>query len=105
MQDGSPVSRHVKSETEYAGEQLSRRAALLDRQRERIQQMNSLSRQRHAIANWIDDTRQHSNRIDLEAESRLGRLAQLPFTNLEAATSSPVTLGLYGHSTEGKHHL
>lgn len=67
--------------------------------------MNSLSRQRHAIANWIDDTRQHSNRIDLEAESRLGRLAQLPFTNLEAATSSPVTLGLYGHSTEGKHHL
>lgn len=57
------------------------------------------------IERWITTARAHSPQLEMEADSRLGRMSYLSTESLTGLACTPMTLGLYGYSTEGKHHL
>ncbi|WP_435930346.1 virulence factor SrfC family protein [Dryocola sp. BD613] len=61
----------------------------------------------HNLANWIQDTRAHAPLLENEADSLLARLLPLQRRQhqLAALAEQPLTLGLYGRSIAGKHHL
>lgn len=67
--------------------------------------MNQSTLTLQALERWIATNRTRSPRLEIEADNRLGRLMPLAGQALDALSSAPLTLGLYGHSTEGKHHL
>lgn len=61
----------------------------------------------HSLASWIQDTRLHAPLLENEADSLLAQLLPLQRRQhqLDALAEQPLTLGLYGHSIAGKHHL
>lgn len=67
--------------------------------------MNQSTLTLQALERWIATNRTRSPRLEVEADCRLGRLLPLAGQPLDALLNTPLTLGLYGHSTEGKHHL
>lgn len=60
-----------------------------------------------ALVNWVQDTRPHAPLLENEADSLLARLLPLQRRQqqLSALHNAPLTLGLYGHSEDGKRHL
>lgn len=61
----------------------------------------------HQLTGWVHDTRVHSPRLNLEADGLLARLAQLQQRQQQIASlgDAPLTLGFYGSSVAGKHHM
>lgn len=61
----------------------------------------------HKLADWIQDTRPHAPLLENEADGLLAQLLPLQRRQhqLDALSARPLTLGLYGHSLAGKHHL
>lgn len=59
------------------------------------------------LTGWVNDTRALSPRLNLEADGLLARLMQLQQRQQQIATLSdaPLTLGFYGSSVAGKHHM
>ncbi|POT54737.1 hypothetical protein C3432_25970 [Citrobacter amalonaticus] len=67
--------------------------------------MNQANLKLRSVERWIATSRSVSPQLEMEADSRLGRLSHLSFDPVDALAQMPMTLGLYGHSPEGKHHL
>lgn len=69
--------------------------------------MNQPTTLHHHLVNWVQDTRSHAPLLESEADSLLARLAPLQHRHhqLDELAQKPLTLGLYGHSIAGKHHL
>lgn len=61
----------------------------------------------HNLANWIQNTRARAPLLENEADSLQAQLLPLQRRQhqLEALAEQPLTLGLYGRSVAGKHHL
>lgn len=59
------------------------------------------------LTGWVNDTRAHSPRLDLEADGLLARLMPLQQRQQQIVSlnDAPLTLGLYGSSVAGKHHM
>lgn len=59
------------------------------------------------LVNWIHETRTHAPLLENEADGLLASLLPLQRRqhHITALAQQPLTLGLYGHSTAGKHHL
>lgn len=59
------------------------------------------------LVDWVEETRPHSPRLNIEANSILVRLVQLHHRQQQIAAMSgtPLTLGLYGNSVASKNHL
>jgi len=61
----------------------------------------------HQLIRWVHDTRAQSVRLNVEADALLARLTRLQQRQqqIAALSEAPLTLGLYGSSVAGKHHL
>ncbi|SUW64006.1 Putative bacterial virulence factor [Buttiauxella agrestis] len=61
----------------------------------------------HPLVDWIQQTRQSVPRIENEADGLLQKLAVLQNRqqHIDLQAEQPLTIGLYGHSVSGKHHL
>lgn len=59
------------------------------------------------LTGWVNDTRAHSPRLDREADGLLARLMPLQQRQQQIVSlnDAPLTLGLYGSSVAGKHHM
>lgn len=69
--------------------------------------MNQSNTMLNQLMNWVQSTREHSPLLHLEADGLLARLTHLHYRQqqIDALNTLPMTLGLYGESVEGKHHL
>ncbi len=61
----------------------------------------------HPLVNWIQQTRESVPLVENEADSLLQKLAVLQQRQqqLDLQAEQPLTIGLYGYSVAGKHHL
>lgn len=61
----------------------------------------------HPLVAWIEQTRESVPLVDNEADGLLQKLAvfQNRQQQLDLQAEQPLTIGLYGHSVAGKHHL
>lgn len=61
----------------------------------------------HPLMSWVNTSRSHSMRLNIEADSLLARLTDLQQRQqkIDDLAAAPLTLGLYGTSVAGKHHL
>lgn len=59
------------------------------------------------LIDWVNNTRTHSHRLNLEADGILARIIPLCYRQrqIQAMSEAPVTFGLYGNSVAGKNHL
>ncbi|QLK62456.1 hypothetical protein GE278_17495 [Enterobacteriaceae bacterium Kacie_13] len=61
----------------------------------------------HQLIRWVHDNRAQSMRLNVEADGLLARLIRLQQRQQQIASlrEAPLTLGFYGSSVAGKHHL
>lgn len=59
------------------------------------------------LMSWVQNTREHSPLLHLEADGLLARLTHLHYRQqqIDVLNTMPMTLGLYGESVESKYHL
>lgn len=69
--------------------------------------MNPLTSTLLPLVEWVQQTRHAAPRLENEADGLLYKLAALQQRQqqLDLQAEQPLTLGLYGHSVAGKHHL
>lgn len=69
--------------------------------------MNPLTSTLHPLVEWVQQTRLTAPLVENEADSLLQKLAAFQQRQhlLDLQAEQPLTLGLYGHSVAGKHHL
>lgn len=69
--------------------------------------MNPTTLTLRPLVDWVQQTRQSATLVENEADSLLHKLAilQQRQTEIDLQAEQPLTLGLYGHSVGGKHHL
>ena len=69
--------------------------------------MNQSGTRLHQLIRWVHNTRTQSARLNVEADGLLTRLTRLQQREQQIAVLSdaPLTLGFYGSSVAGKHHL
>lgn len=61
----------------------------------------------HPLMRWVSTSRSHSMRLNIEADGLLAQLTDLQQRQqkIDDLAAAPLTLGLYGTSVAGKHHL
>lgn len=69
--------------------------------------MNSTTSTLQQLVDWVQQTRLSVPLVDNEADGLLQKLAALQQRQCQIGLQAeqPLTIGLYGHSVEGKHHL
>ncbi|TDX20341.1 hypothetical protein EDF88_0542 [Buttiauxella sp. BIGb0552] len=69
--------------------------------------MNQITSTLHPLVDWVQQTRHTVPLVENEANGLLHKLATLQQRQhqLDLQAEQPLTIGLYGHSVAGKHHL